>query len=141
MKKLGNYRNVVLLIDSEVLETPSGWVVLLLEPFMTTFEEYYKSHPMTVGDVLQLGMDICTALEDCWHAGVAHLDVQPKNLFVDHNGRFCLGDFSSSMLTAHLWDEQKLRGTMFYMAPEVYERRNILRPLKFTPWAWFCTAC
>ena len=124
MKKLGNCRNVVLLINSEVLETPSGWVVLLLEPFITTFEEYYKSHPMTVGDVLQLGMDICTALEDCWHAGVAHLDVQPKNLYVDSNGHFCLGDFSSSVLTADLQNAHQLRGTMSYMAPEVYADRE-----------------
>ena len=124
MQKLLSCRNVVPLVDSEVLELPGGRIVLLLEPLMTTFEEYYKSHRMTVSDVLQLGIDICTALDDCWRAGVAHLDVQPKNLFVDNNGHFCLGDFSVAVSAALLEQEPQLRGTLSYMAPEVYESRR-----------------
>lgn len=123
MKKLGRCRNVVPLLDSD-LSTSSGTVALLLEPRMTTFEEYYKTHSMTLNDVLQLGIDICTALEDCWSAGVAHLDVQPKNLFVDDSGHFCLGDFSVALSTSDLASEQQLRGTLSYMAPEVYASRN-----------------
>lgn len=123
MKKLSLCKNIVPLFASELLEILGCRVVLLLEPFMTTLEEYYKSHNMGVRDILKLGIDICTALEDCWNAGVAHLDVQPKNLYVDASGHFCLGDFSVAVSTELLEQEQQLRGTLSYMAPEVYERR------------------
>lgn len=124
MERLIHCRNVVPLIDSDTLLTVPDRVVFLLEQYMTTFEEYYKTHKMTIRDVLQLGIDICTALEDCWSAGIAHLDVQPKNLFVDDSGHFCLGDFSVAVSIADLASERQLRGTLSYMAPEVYMRRE-----------------
>ena len=102
MKRLPDSENVVPLIDHEILEDRGGTVVLLLEPFMTSFEEYCKTHKMTLQNILQLGLDICAALQNCWNANVAYLDVQPKNLFVDPNGRFCLGDFSSAVLKTTL---------------------------------------
>ena len=120
MQKITCCKNVVPLVDSEVLRDGDRTVVFILEPFMTSFEEYCKSHSMPIDSVLQLGIDICTALETCWASGVAHLDIQPKNLFVDHNGCFCLGDFSSAMPVIALNEEHRLHGTLSYMAPEVY---------------------
>lgn len=124
MEKLRDCKGVVHLVDSEILYSGSNAVVFLLEEYAQPFEEYYKTTNMTVGDVVKLGIRICQALDGCWNAGVAHLDVQPKNLFVDEKGKFLLGDFGSSLTVDLLEKEQQLRGTLSYMAPEVYHGRR-----------------
>lgn len=119
MKQLQHCKGLVHLLDSYILRAGSHSIAFLLEEYATPFETYYKTHNMTVADVLRLGIDLCTALERCWSAGVAHLDVQPKNLFVAQDGTFLLGDFGAGLPLDLLGKEQQLRGTLSYMAPEV----------------------
>lgn len=124
MERLRFCSGVVPLQNSEILSIDGHKVVFLLEPFVTSFENDYHSHEMTVADVLRLGTDICSALDQCWASGVAHLDVQPKNLFVGRDGSFLLGDFGAGVPVELLGRERQLRGTLSYMAPEVYENRE-----------------
>lgn len=124
MNRLAGNDRVVRLIDSEVLYRDHYVVAFLLEEYVTPFQDYFTSHEMTAADILQLGIDICEALESCWNAGVAHLDIQPKNLFVRNDGRFLLGDFGCGLPTGHLAKQDTLRGSLSYMAPEVYEARK-----------------
>ena len=124
MHRLGCCQGALHLVDSQILHHNGCAIVFLLEPYAVSFEEYYKKNDITVSQVLQLGIDICDALEQCWDAGVAHLDVQPKNLFVGGDGRFLLGDFGAGVPVELLGQERQLRGTLSYMAPEVYRNRD-----------------
>lgn len=124
MEKVRTRVGLVHLIDSEILYSGAKAIVFLLEEYARSFEDYYKNNPVTIRDVVRLGAQVCQALDACWRAGVAHLDVQPKNIFVGENGRFLLGDFGSSLTVDLLEGEQQLRGTLSYMAPEVYHARQ-----------------
>ena len=122
MEKLRHCQGVVHLRDSYILRSGDRAIAFLLEEYAIPFETRYKTYEMTVSNVVHLGIDICTALEQCWSAGVAHLDVQPKNLFVAQDGTFLLGDFGAALSVELLGKEQQLRGTLSYMAPEVKNR-------------------
>lgn len=124
MEKLRDCRGVVHLADSEVLHSGETAIAFLLEEYVPSFEDYYKSNNITVADVINLGIHISRALAACWEAGVAHLDVQPRNIFADSVHGFLLGDFGSSLTTDLLAQETQLRGTVAYTAPEVYHKHQ-----------------
>lgn len=124
MEKLHRCGSVLQLLDSEILYSGSRAIVFILEKYVASFEDFYKSTDMTVRQVVRLGYGIGSALVECWEAGVAHLDVQPKNIFVEESRNFLLGDFGSSLTVDLLDNEQQLRGTLSYMAPEVYHGRR-----------------
>lgn len=109
--------------DSLITETDSGHTVYILQEYLTSFEAYYNADKMTESEIVQLGIDICQAMIACRNAGFYHLDIQPKNLFVTEDGHFKLGDFGSATYLTDLTKPQPLRGTLAYMAPEVYESR------------------
>lgn len=108
------------LLEQDVYRSADGFSVFLLQEYRMPLEEYCLQHPMTVHRALHITLDICTAMKQCWEAGVAHLDIQPGNLFVDSDGTAQLGDFSSALPVEELDTLRHLRGTPAYMAPEVY---------------------
>lgn len=110
-------------LDSLIQPTSKGHTVYILQEYLTTFEQYYSADKISQADIIRLGIDICQAMISCRNAGFYHLDIQPKNLFVTEDGHFKLGDFGSAVYLTDLSNPQPLRGTLAYMAPEVYESR------------------
>jgi len=109
--------------DSFIVPTEKGHTVYILQEYLTSLEQYYSPESMTEEKIITLGIDICQAMIACRNAGFYHLDIQPKNLFVTDDGHFKLGDFGSATYLSELDKPQPLRGTLAYMAPEVYESR------------------
>ncbi|MBQ5672199.1 MAG: protein kinase, partial [Oscillospiraceae bacterium] len=109
--------------DSLIVPTEKGHTVYILQEYLTSLEQYYSPESMTEEKIITLGIDICQAMIGCRNAGFYHLDIQPKNLFVTKDGHFKLGDFGSATYLSELDKPQPLRGTISYMAPEVYELR------------------
>ena len=71
--------------------------------------------------VFKLGMDIAQGLRDCHNAGIIHRDIKPENIFVNKAGNFKLGDFGVSRNAPGSQDVLSFKGTLGYMAPEVYK--------------------
>jgi serine/threonine-protein kinase len=71
-------------------------------------------------DVVKLGIDICKALEICHKKNIIHRDIKPQNIFVSDNGDFKLGDFGIARTMEKTMGEASRKGTVKYMAPEVY---------------------
>ena len=109
--------------DSLIVPTEKGHTVYILQEYLTSLEQYYSPESMTEEKIITLGIDICQAMIACRNAGFYHLDIQPKNLFVTKDRHFKLGDFGSATYLSELDKPQPLRGTLAYMAPEVYELR------------------
>lgn len=114
--------NIVQLLDWEVdLENGEAF---LLEELCQPLHKYRRAHRLDASDIFYIGMEICSALEQCQARGVAHLDVQPRNIFFREPNHFVLGDFSSALRQSRLSGEKNLRGTLAFMAPEVYLGRK-----------------
>ena len=100
----------------------------LLEKYEEPLSRKWQRSEMRYRDILTLAGDICRALEACLEHGIMHLDVQPKNVFCTGDGRYLLGDFGSAETTDRIRDgvlaHRPMHGTMSYVAPEVFARRQ-----------------
>lgn len=69
---------------------------------------------------VQVGRQLCAALEHAHNAGIIHRDLKPGNLFISRKGRLKLGDFGIARDTeaTALTAAGKTVGTYAYMAPE-----------------------
>lgn len=69
---------------------------------------------------IQVGRQLCEALEHAHNAGIIHRDLKPGNLFISRKGRLKLGDFGIARDTeaTALTAAGKTVGTYAYMAPE-----------------------
>ena len=72
---------------------------------------------MTVKDAIQMGIDICRAIDFCNKSEIIHCDIKPENIYRDENGRYKLGDFSSALYASET--NRPPRCTDLYAAPEI----------------------
>ena len=79
-----------------------------------------KRKRLTVEQAIQVGRQLCAALEHAHNAGIIHRDLKPANLFINRKGRLKLGDFGIARDTeaTALTAAGKTVGTYAYMAPE-----------------------
>ena len=124
MYKLKGLTNIVSYEDHLIIPTENSnrYYILIRMEFVTSFIKVLQEperYPMKEKDVIQLGIDICSALETCQKYHIIHRDIKPDNLFVSSQGNFKLGDFGISRIFDHTM-MASAKGTIAYMAPEVY---------------------
>jgi serine/threonine-protein kinase len=79
-----------------------------------------KKKRLSWDQAVQVGRQLCAALEVAHNAGIIHRDLKPANLFVTKKGKIKLGDFGIARDTeaTALTAAGKTVGTYAYMAPE-----------------------
>ena len=97
-----------------------GLKLLIQMELLTDLNTYTQKNGFTRQNVIQLGIDICKALESCRISHVIHRDIKPPNLFVSSEGVFKLGDFGVAKRLEETGYAGSKQGTILYMAPEVY---------------------
>lgn len=123
MSKLKGITNIVSYQQHEIRQHKDGigWDIYIEMELLTPLDQYIDMHPMTCRDVIQLGIDLCTALERCQKYRIIHRDIKPSNIFVSEQGDFKLGDFGiARILEKRSSMELSKRGTVPFMAPEIY---------------------
>ena len=123
MEGLKDAPNVVRIQASAIVprENGIGWEVFIRMELLTPFMFWQTEHqPLSSGDIIRLGMDICRALSACAVVHILHRDVKPENIFVSNDGLFKLGDFGVARRLSGTASALSQKGTYNYMAPEVY---------------------
>ena len=123
MRRLSDCPLALRLVDSEVVSDGGAWTVYIVEEYCTPLVETMRGRALTAGDCVNVAIGVTDALIACRDAGVLHLDVQPKNIYLSDGGEVRLGDFGSSLLVEDAGDRSRLRGTLAFMAPEVFRDR------------------
>lgn len=123
MSKLKGNSNIVGYEDHIVVEKEDGygWDVYIKMELLTPLFEYIECNGFTEKDVINLGIDICKALEVCQKSNIIHRDIKPENIFVSEMGNFKLGDFGIARQLEKTTAGLSKKGTYTYMAPEVYK--------------------
>ena len=116
LKKLRGCEHVVQLVDYKI----ENEAVYLLEECYERLTETFWLNLGSKTKIREWGMELCEALIECRDKGIYQLDVQPRNLYLDKAGHARLGDFSIALRKKELETTKDLRGTLAYMAPEVY---------------------
>ena len=126
MMKLSSCPNIVRISDYRVCELDGQndnavCVIFIRMERLQPLKERLITEGITVGEILNLGIDICTALEECSRYGIVHRDVKPENIFcVPGQDIFKLGDFGTAKYSARSASGKELPGTLSHIAPEVY---------------------
>ena len=115
LRRLAHCSHVVRLIDSKL--DPQTNVLYLLEEYYEPLNSFVS---MTVFDAITVCIQVCEALIQCRDAGIAHLDVKPDNILIDAHHQVRLGDFGVSLSLEEMAANKTRRGTLRYMAPEVF---------------------
>ena len=94
-------------------------IKMALAKCMTDTEE----KPESEKDILQIGIDLSTALIALHKNKLIHRDIKPANIFL-YNGKFCLGDFgiavdkNNPQYLPGGYFKEEVKGTHAYAAPE-----------------------
>ena len=123
MSKLKGHSNIVSYEDHKMFphEDGVGWDILIRMELLTPVTSYLKeNHTFTRREVIQLGMDLCKALEICQRYNIIHRDIKPANIFISETEDFKLGDFGVARIASASTGASTRAGTVNYMAPEVF---------------------
>lgn len=96
-----------------------GYDIFIRMELLTALTQYMTEHPLTEGDVIQLGIAICEALTLLDQQHMIHRDIKPANIFVSSRGTYKLGDFGESKVLSGHSVSMTVRGTYSYMSPEI----------------------
>ncbi len=126
MELMKSASHIVAIEDYEVVENDEGigWTIYIRMELLTNLIDYIKKHPMMKEDVIQLGIQLLTALEFCHSKNIIHRDIKPANIFVSPFGEFKLGDFGISKEVERTNATLSQKGTKSYMAPEMVSGRK-----------------
>ena len=125
MDKLRNCNNIVTYQDYEIKqddteEHSSASLYIRMDKNKALADEMKKRY-FSEAEIIQVGIDICTALEGCEKNGVIHRDIKPDNIFVTETGRYLLGDFGISTILENGQMASTNAGTAMYAAPEQFK--------------------
>ena len=125
MEKLQGRDHIVTIYDYDIFPGDRTTDIIIRMELLTNLNDYMKVHTTDSEDnlkkiVINLGIDIAKALEECEKEKIVHRDIKPDNIFINKNDTFKLGDFglSRKMNKSAAFSLRKSAGTPFYMAPE-----------------------
>lgn len=102
-----------------------NWYMAMERLHGETLGERIARDPLPLGVVVQIGIEITTALHAAHRAGVVHRDLKPDNIMLCEPGGVKVLDFGIAKMIADeeiknpkLTDVGSLIGTPFYMSPE-----------------------
>ncbi len=120
MRSLSVHNNVVRLENFTIVREASCFYVLMLMELLSPLSDYLSFENVSKNDVVNIGKDICRAIEAFREKGVIHHNITPENIYVDNMGNYKLGDFGLFDYSSNMSE-----GSL-YIAPELYHK-NYLR--------------
>ena len=118
MESLKGYTNIVCIEDYLIAETDKQWFILIRMELLTPLDK--AEDEFDEARTIQLGIELCDALELCQKKRIVHLDIKPSNIFINAEGKFKLGDFGVSLHSDENISLDSSGFTPNFMAPELY---------------------
>ncbi len=104
----------------------NGYQVSLLAPYRHSLEQILSENVMTHQDILDLAMDICSALAACRRAGYLYIDLKPGNIFYEKAHGYRIGDLGITSLSSLKYASLPDKYRSIYTAPEIIDASSQL---------------
>jgi predicted ATPase/Tfp pilus assembly protein PilF/predicted Ser/Thr protein kinase len=79
----------------------------------------HEKPPENNEQMLEIGIQVCSALDEAHANGIIHRDLKPENVILNESGIAKLTDFGlAKTLSSRMTQEGTLTGTAFYLSPE-----------------------
>lgn len=90
--------NMIRIEDCRAVEKTdqTGWEIYIRMEFLYPLSVYTREHSMTEQEVVKMGINVCTALEQYEKCDTVHGNVKAEQIFIDASGKYKLGDFGKS---------------------------------------------
>lgn len=116
-----NHRSIVQIFD--VVETRTHLVLVMEYVPGLDLQVLSEQVEFQQATVIQLGVNLCSALAAAQRAGIVHRDLKPANVLIDSGGQVKLSDFGIAVGVAHDARSQdtlpaSVPGTLLAMSPE-----------------------
>lgn len=123
MSKLRGNAHIVGYEDYEVFEHKDrfGWDIYIRMELLTPLTSRMTGTSLPEKDVIDMAIDLCEALEECYNHHIVHRDIKPDNIFISSKGEYKLGDFGVAKTIDKTVSGLSKKGTYTYMAPEIYK--------------------
>ena len=121
-ERMGSAEGLMPCLGSGEITGAGGKAAVILMPMLNPLNDIMMERELTAAEIINLGRDLCRALEQCRLNGIIHRDIKPANVFADENGRFFLGDLGVARNLEHTMLATR-KGTMAYMSPEIASGR------------------
>lgn len=105
----------------EPKESGVGFDVYILCPRNISLSRFLDSNAITNLRAVNLGIDLCDALNTCRSAGFLFENLKPENVFLTSTGRFLLGDLGLAPLEDLQYASVPEDYLGAYAAPELFE--------------------
>ena len=119
LESVKGYTNIVAIDDYKIIhdEEEERWYILIRMELLQKVD--YQS--MQEAEIVQLGIEICTALSVCREKNIVHRDIKPDNILMNDTRHYKLGDFGVARSLGESTNGMSVKGTPNYMAPEAYK--------------------
>lgn len=108
MARVSNHSNIAAIFAADVDDEGQPYLVM---EFCSggSLGAFYRHYPMSVKDVLSLGIRLSGALEAAHRAGIVHRDIKPANILLTEYGVPVLADFGISTIDEEFPDATRMR--------------------------------
>ena len=106
-----------------------GYEVYLVGTYKRSLDKYVRKNPVTHLEAVNLGLDLCAALNVCRQAGALYVDLKPSNIFVSDKKEYRIGDLGFVDLNALGYTTLPDKYRSVYTAPEAFDP---MAPLNLT---------
>lgn len=98
-KKIVSIKSKHILKPLEIISFKQNYYIIT--EYHDNLRERICHNGISGSDILNMAYDICTALKQLHSKKILHLDCTPANIYLNTDGSYCLGDFSSAVLSTN----------------------------------------
>ena len=104
----------------EIIQYKNNYYIVY--EYLVNLTELICSNGIQISDILNIASDISCSLVLLHSNKILHMDCTPSNIYLNNNGSYCLGDFSSALL----FNSKKVsvRTTPGYTPPEMAQGKT-----------------
>lgn len=123
LAKLGGHPNIVNIFEANISRDGNPYISMEYCP--TSLGKNWRTNPLSLEAVLDIGVQIASALETVHRSNLIHRDIKPSNILVNNFGTPVLSDFgiAGEMNVADTTDQVAM--SLPWSAPEVVAMQTL----------------